>query len=307
MRYSANSLHIQYDAEDDFQWPQSFIDGITNRSKAIIYSTGFDWNPSQQFLIKGIYSNAFRHPNIDDFAKVRVKNASISFPNPELKPEKGSNFEIQLEKSWTNLISFPNSYLKLSVAAFHTDLRDAIVRDNFRTPNGQDSIEISGRTYHVQAQVNKDRAKVYGYNLSTLLQITDQWQFTFGISDLKGELIDAEKSKSPQAHINPKVGRVELKYRSKLNTQVGLVLKFNGEKPIDEYALNTSDNAEYATPEGIPSWKTWNVYSSFPLGKQVRLHLAIENIFDLHYRKFSSGISEAGRNFILSLSTKLDA
>jgi hypothetical protein len=41
------------------------------------------------------------------------------------------------------------------------------------------------------------------------------------------------------------------------------------------------------------------------LGKYVMLQAAVENIADLHYRQFASGISAAGRNFSVTLRADL--
>jgi len=70
---------------------------------------------------------------------------------------------------------------------------------------------------------------------------------------------------------------------------------------LANYNLNGEDNLQYATPDGMPSWYTINLRSSFQLKKQIQLQVAIENILDRNYRYFASGISAPGRNISISL------
>ena len=69
-------------------------------------------------------------------------------------------------------------------------------------------------------------------------------------------------------------------------------------------ALNREDNLQYATSNGLPAWYTVNFktqYSIYKRGTLVTLQTGIENIFDVHYRLFASGISAMGRNFYATI------
>jgi len=125
----------------------------------------------------------------------------------------------------------------------------------------------------------------------------------------------------PLAHIPPPYGRVNLLYEGS-KFQAEAVLRFNLAKAPEEYAvaglwydndgrpvfdrLGTADNLEY-TPAytdsngslqyaGSLSWYTINFYFSYSLGENLQLYLSLENLTDLHYRSFASGISAAGFN-----------
>ena len=56
--------------------------------------------------------------------------------------------------------------------------------------------------------------------------------------------------------------------------------------------------------EGNPSWQTLDLNYINKLTKDIEMRISVENIFDVHYKTFGSGISAKGRNFILSLVTK---
>ena len=53
-----------------------------------------------------------------------------------------------------------------------------------------------------------------------------------------------------------------------------------------------------------PAWTTWNIKANYTLSNSVTIGAGIENITDQRYRPYSSGVSGAGRNAIISLDAK---
>lgn len=76
----------------------------------------------------------------------------------------------------------------------------------------------------------------------------------------------------------------------------------NGQRVLRLACNNPSDEGE-CEPEylGTLAYTVFNLYTSWKINGRLSLNLAVENLADLHYRPFSSGLSGAGRNFILSL------
>ena len=50
-----------------------------------------------------------------------------------------------------------------------------------------------------------------------------------------------------------------------------------------------------------PSWITLNIKTSYRFTENLLLSSGLENLTDLRYRPYSSGIVSAGRNFVISL------
>jgi hemoglobin/transferrin/lactoferrin receptor protein len=50
-----------------------------------------------------------------------------------------------------------------------------------------------------------------------------------------------------------------------------------------------------------PSWTIFNLNSSYQLLSWLEINVGIENIRDLRYRPYSSGLAAPGRNFIFSI------
>ena len=55
---------------------------------------------------------------------------------------------------------------------------------------------------------------------------------------------------------------------------------------------------------GSPKWSIYSITGAFDHNEKVRTSFSIENIFDLHYKEFASGISAPGRSIIFNLNVK---
>jgi CheY-like chemotaxis protein len=87
--------------------------------------------------------------------------------------------------------------------------------------------------------------------------------------------------------------------------QIADNLMYNGQKKIKDYRLNGEDNEAYAPVNGMPSWYTINLRFQHTINSHFDVYGGIENILDMRYRSFSSGINGAGRNFSLTLKARL--
>jgi hemoglobin/transferrin/lactoferrin receptor protein len=82
-------------------------------------------------------------------------------------------------------------------------------------------------------------------------------------------------------------------------------VNFSAWKRIDDYLLNAEDNEAYAPAAGMPSWYTLNLRLAYKMNQHCALDAGVDNIFDLQYRTFSSGINAAGRNFSVRIQLQL--
>ncbi len=297
-RYTANFLDFTYDITDPIDWPTNLTDGVNSQNDALIGSIGYVHNTQDGWQISSLLSTAFRTPNIDDMAKIRVKRDEVSFPNADLTPENSVNGELTLAKSV--LDAGGRQKLKVSITGFATQLNNAIIREPFQQTNGS-SILVSGiDTFNIFANVNASKATIYGistnlnYRLNRNLTIDGSFNWT------KGRVL--EPTERPLSHIPPVYGKLSIKYAQD-KWDIQYVSRYNGKKPIEDYGDST-DNPEYATPEGTLAWHTMNVYGQYKFNDRIQLSVGLENITDLHYRQFASGVSAAGRNAIMTLRGK---
>ncbi len=341
-RYSDISVKAKYDQDDSefISWPEAYYTGINNRNSALSWAAGLTWNSVSKWQVRANASRAFRAPNIDDLFKNRIKNNKAVLPNENLAPESSINGELTLAKSFGEMKTSNKVGVKFSGTGFYTILDDVIVRrDNGLQIDGEGGNEI----FDIQQNINANKATVYGFSANTEISLGKQFQLSGGVNFTKGEttfqvedngliLLDTI---APLDHIPPTYGRGSLTYNGKF-IRLEAVVRFNAAKPESEYSISeiildpesmsiieidrtgTSDNLlETGTCEevllngirqhlcgGSPGWVTYNFYASFKLGKKISLDLAGENLLDVHYRNFGSGISAPGRNFITTFRAK---
>ena len=282
VRYAITDYKISYNQEDPVNWPAEFYNGVNGNNSAFTWSVGGSWNGLNGTRVRTMVSTAFRSPNIDDLSKIRVNSSEITFPNLDLKPERSFNTEIGIRQSWLN------QKIQLSSTVFYTRLSDAIVRKEGVGPQGQREWITSGDTLTIVANQNAQDAYIMGVNLSGTYKISPKLNFTGSINCTKGRELTSSET-TPLGHIPPLYGFFNASW-SPNAYEVSLRYRFNGHKPLSEYG-GSVDNPDLATSEGALAWQTFNLYTARNLGDQFKISLAVENIFDTHYRNFGSGVS----------------
>jgi len=287
MRYSFVALHSRLNN------PEFSFQTIQNSNGALNGNLGLVYNPSEAFKVSLMTSSGFRAPNVDDAAKVfDSEPGNVIVPNPGLQPEYNYNTEISMTKML-------GDHIEVSVTAFHSWLRDAMVRSDF-TFNGQDSIVYDGTPSNVQALTNSGRARIYGLDASMKFQITDQISLASCINETKGkDLVNDE----PLRHVTPFFIKSALYYNtSKLRAELNV--RYNGAVTFNELAPSEQNKPHLYTEQGALPWYTINLKCAYHLNQNLQFNVAVENILDRHYRPYSSGISAPGRNFVLSLKAR---
>jgi len=293
LRASGTKLNINYLQSDPVQWPQNFIDGLSSSNNSVIWSVGWSQRYQQGWNWRSLISTAFRSPNIDDMAKVRVKGNEVTFPNADLSPEKSFNLEYTIGKM------FGEQKGQVTLTGFYTHLQDAIVRELFTDSNGA-SLFITGQdSFNIFANVNAEQARVGGFSFTFDYTILKGLDLNTSLNWTKGRVIDDISGNRPLSHIPPVYGKVALVYSTN-KYAVQSAIRFNRQKSLSDYG-GSADNPEYATLEGTLGWATVNLYGNYTLTERLTLSLGIENLLDKHYRPFASGVSAAGVNGIFSI------
>jgi hemoglobin/transferrin/lactoferrin receptor protein len=284
-----NNVQLNAHFKDTALMHFPFTDAKQNNT-AITGNLGMAYNGADGLRIAFGASSGFRAPNVDDLTKVfDTRTGYVVVPNKDLKPEYTYNAEVNISKTTSNY--------SLGASLFYTWFKNALVVDVFKW-NNSSTIIYQGVKSDVFATQNKAKAVVYGFNLNGSANLTPNTMLSATYTYTKGTYNNSFKE-MPLDHIPPTYGRVALKHSNdKWNAELFTV--FNGWKRIEDYNLNGEDNEIYATKEGMPSWMTINFASYYTPTKKLSVGFQIENITDLNYRYFASGISAVGRNYILS-------
>lgn len=270
------------------------------KNRAFNGSLGFVYNSSSKWLIKSNFSTGFRAPNIDDIGKIfDSEPGNVIVPNNNLEPEYALNTDFGIAKAF-------NSKIQVEALIFRTWLFNALSRTNFKF-NGQDSIYYDGELSNVQAITNTSMAKVYGLQIALKAEIYNNIFIKSELTYTKGKEKDAITDNFvPLRHVAPIFGSTTLTYKSK-KLHLRLNSTYNG--MISNKNLAPSEKAKkhiYSLDKNgqpyCPAWYTINANVTLLISKAFQLNLAVENILDVRYRPYSSGIVSAGRNIILSLN-----
>ncbi len=268
------------------------FDDITINNGALTGSVSASYNFADGWYLDAVAATAFRSPNVDDYGKIRSKDGYVTFPNDSLSSEKSLNFEASLTKQVGNKFLVSGTY-------YYTFLFDAIVRDYFSI-DGQSLFFIDGGFDTIQANVNAGQAYINGISASMQFNFMKNLSLKSSFNWVQGFNITANE---PLAHIPPAYGQTSISWETR-KMELTFLSRYNGWKRLADYAPGSSDNLEYATPDGTPSWAVYNIYYKYLLTSKITLNFAVENILDTHYRPFSSGVSAPGRNFILTVRNR---
>jgi hemoglobin/transferrin/lactoferrin receptor protein len=265
---------------------------------ALTGSIGAVYHPGEKFSLRANLSTGFRAPNVDDMGKVfDSEPGSVIVPNPDLGAEYAYNAEIGASKIFGENIRF-------DITGFYTILEDAQVRRNF-TFNGLDSIIYDGELSQVLAVQNAAKATVYGIQSSVELKWTSGISFLVKANYQKGEEELDDGTKSPLRHAAPFFAMSKISFKHK-KLYLELAAIYNSEVSFDDlpeeekgkdyiYAIDDAGNPY------CPEFLILNFKSQYQISNHFSVNAGVENIADIRYRAYSSGIVAAGRNFMLSL------
>ena len=289
-----NNVQLNANFKDTALMRFPFTDANQNNT-ALTGNLGMAYNGADGLRVSFGVSSGFRAPNVDDLTKVfDTKTGYVVVPNKDLKPEYTYNAELNVSKT--------TSTYSIGASLFYTWFKNALLVDKFKWNNAS-AILYQGIMSDVYATQNKAKAVVYGLNVNgsanlspnTILNAT----YTYTKGNYTDRKLDGSNTALPLDHIPPTYGRVGLKHDIKKLT-AELFTIFNGWKRIEDYNLNGEDNEIYATKDGMPAWQIWNINTSYQPTQKLNFSFQIENMADLNYRYFASGISALGRNYIVS-------
>ena len=282
VRYSSIFANMSFNDDD----PVFVTDGINTINGALTGNINSVWKPGNGWKFDVVGSTGFRSPNIDDYGKVFVKRGDMVIPNPDLTPEYAYNTEGSITKTW--------NYVSLAGTVYNTFLRDAITKQDLGYTEIHEDEEVN-----VQTLMNTKEAYVRGVSLVGKYEPLKALYFESSFNLQEGYDISNDE---PLGHIPPAYGKFLTRLKFK---------KFEGKFWYDyalpkllEDANDATDNTDLATEEGWPFWYTFNISMAYKFHKGLTVQIGLENLMDLHYRTFSSGLSAPGRNVIIKAQYK---
>ncbi|GHC43311.1 TonB-dependent receptor [Ulvibacter litoralis] len=297
LRY--NHIIVAASFEDGF-YDLPFEEANINTG-ALTGSIGLAWNPSKTLGWRANFGTAFRAPNIDDVGKIfDSEPGSVVVPNPNLKPEYATTGEVGATLNFEDVV-------KIDLATYVTHLKDALVRRDFEL-NGETEIEYQGELSNVQAIQNAAKAKVYGFEAGLEVNFCEQLQFTSQYNITDGFEEDDNGEHYPLRSAAPQYGNSHLIFKTN-KLKFDAFVEYNGQFDYQDLAPSQQANDYlYAKDSNgdpyAPKWHTLNFGAQYSVTEALQLNAVLENITDQRYRPYSSGITAAGRNLIVSANYK---
>lgn len=287
-----NSLFI---SKEFFDFP---YDQIQISNSAFNGSAGVAWHPMESWQINLNLSSGFRAPNLDDVGKVFDSEPGIVIvPNEDLKPEYALNADIGVIKKFGDKAKF-------EFTGFYTYLFNAMVRRDY-TFSDQSYIMYDEEFSRVEAIVNADQAIVYGFSAALNWNFFTHFYLRSSFTATHGE----ESGGIPMRHAAPMFGATHLIFQTgKLRSD--LFVRYNGAKTSDQMAPSELNKTYlYTSDENgdlySPAWYTLNFNLAYQIKPFLQVNLGVENIMDVRYRPYSSGIAAPGRNFMVTIRTSI--
>ncbi|HHU98642.1 MAG TPA: TonB-dependent receptor [Bacteroidales bacterium] len=294
-RYNYVSLNSEI---ADNSWYNFPFTSINSGNDALTGAAGAVYRPDDRTELTVNLSTGFRAPNLDDLGKVFESAPGVLVvPNPDLKPEYLYNIDLGASRKF-------GKTLLAEASLFWSYLDNAMVRREFLF-NGQPTFIFQGEESQVYAMVNAGHAIVYGTQLKAELRPSSFIRVKSSLSLIAGH----DDEKAPLRHVPPLFGATHVVFeRSALKAD--LYALYNGSITNERMAPSEKDKPYlYARDENgnpwSPGWFTLNFKTSYNINNRLDLTAGIENLLDLRYRPYSSGISAPGRNFIIAARIKI--
>jgi hemoglobin/transferrin/lactoferrin receptor protein len=296
LRYNINGINADFGNNLNF-YPLPVLQ-FKDDYHSLTGNLGFVYQADPSFSISPQVATGFRAPNVDDMGKIfDSQPGSLLLPNPQLQPEYAYNAELNLNKELFGK-------LKLDVTGYYTWLDQAMVRRPTLW-NGKSELLYDGELSKLFSIQNAAFAEVKGIQAGFELALSRQLLLSSNYNWQKGvEELD-DKSTSPSRHAAPAFGASKLRLHGKKGT-LELSAQYSAAMPFEKMPQEEiAKPALYATDaQGnpySPSWMIINLAARIPITSGIQINAGIENIGNLQYRGYSSGIVNPGRNFQVSV------
>ncbi len=203
IRYNYSVLKSTFASTTFFAFP---FNAVEQKSGAFSGTAGLLYLPTETTKVTLLASSGFRTPNIDDMIKVFESVAGqLIIPNPNLKPEYTTNFEL-------GMVQTIGGRARIEAGAYYTLIDNAIVTaaDQF---NGQDSVMYGGVMSKVYSSQNKRKAFIAGAYGTAGIDLALGFSFSGTINYTYGRIHEATGD-TPLDHIPPVFGKAALQYRN---------------------------------------------------------------------------------------------
>ncbi|MEQ8765892.1 MAG: TonB-dependent receptor [Planctomycetota bacterium] len=282
VRYSAFRVHL--DLENVMVGPLGPFGRFTETFDDVTFSTAVSVAVTEETSVYGSLAKGFRAPNIDDLAVIGDFASGERVPNLDVDPERVFALEVGAKHRTSRFAGDANA-----AVAWYDDLLDN--RLAF----------VQGNTSFFQID-NVSRAIIYSFEAAGAYVVKE----AEGGDPEHSIYVNAfanfghnRTGKEPVSKIPPPQGQLGYRLDSK---EDGWSAEAFLRGALEQNRLSTADESDPRFPiGGTPTWWTFNLRGAIELTKNLRVALALENIFDQRYRVHGSGLDAPGFNAVVQV------
>lgn len=304
VRISQYALEALFSKANPWTLPYS---SISFSSTTPSYDLGITQQVRKGLLIKASINQAYRNPNVDDMTKVfeSKPGEKLLVPSSDLNAEESRTVDLGL--LWRK-----DRVFALEGGVFSSSVKNLLL-DQPGSLNGEDSLMYDGRLTPVYQLKNVAVGDISGFYFNAKVRLVRALWFSGAVTQTKGIYRLSEGAvEQPLDHIPPVYGQASLRWNG-IEWFIESQCLFNGQKRAEDYSSSGEDNQD-KQPIGMadvngdgkadgfnPAWQCWNLRGWYKHKSGFSASIAVENLLDLHYRYFASGMSAAGRSLNMSL------
>ncbi|MCE8004567.1 TonB-dependent receptor domain-containing protein [Billgrantia ethanolica] len=237
------------------------------------------WNADDSWTLKGGVSRGYKTPTLnqlrDGINNVTAQGARLLIGNPELQPEKSTNYEIGAH--YDNLAGF-----SAGATFFHTDFTDRIVTASERAVTGHPTIPDG---IYDQA-INIGEAQTQGVELEARYRFDPAWQVRGGYTYTDTE-IKSDEARGASLTLAPR-HKLTAAVTWDINERWSTTLEgehYSGRNRFASAPEAGTQDAALAAAVGdkFKSYELFNLSSTYRVADNVRLTGTVYNLLDTDF------------------------
>lgn len=257
LHFGGRYYNVKADLEKSNVKPSS-----ENSEDRFLFSAGAVWTPSDEWAFRGLFSQGYNYPTLNQLFSEATGAGRLVLPNPDLKAETANNFELGAR--------FDNGATIIDATLFHTRAHDYIYRQDLS----------GGGTSRLAQYQNAHEA------VSTGFELYAEHRLPSGLTPwISGALIEREldygdgivTTDSGTPFVSGSIGlRQSFDFR-------GMDASFDLFATGESHATGLDQDGKITDRGG---WSTVNLRGALELNEHATVSLQLNNIFNKQYEPF---------------------
>lgn len=243
---------------------------------------------NRTFVAFASVAQGFRSPNLSDLTRLdTARTGEIETPSPGLDPERFLAGEVGLKARWNKLTG--------QLAYYYTEIDNLILR----TPTGSTVNGLNEVTKR-----NSGKGYIQGVEGQIAYTFTPHWSARACATWMDGKIdgypySSAVRERDVVSRLMPPTFQTAVRWQTFEGRFWCEAVACLADK-ADRLSADDKRDTQRIPPGGTPGYAVYHLRTGAQVTENLRLTLALENLFNEDYRIHGSGVNEPGRNLVLT-------